>query len=258
MRLTGKTVLVTGAGTGMGLEAARQLTALGNQLIMVARNKARLETEAARLPDASPFACDISDETQVAGLVDYVQRQHPELDILFLNAGVTHTYGLFGGQDAYRHAAEEMATNYLSAVRLTHAFEPLLRGRTEPAFVITTSGAALVPDISNPTYSATKAALHSYVQSMRLTLARRQSPIMVFEILAPLVDSPFAAAVHAPGKLPPAQVIAEVIEALGHDVLEIRPGPAEQLYQLFLQSPEQALEAINAMTNADGNVRTDS
>jgi len=93
---------------------------------------------------------------------------------------------------------------------------------------------------------------------MRLTLPRRQSPIKVFEIFAPLVDSPFAAAVNAPGKLPPAQVIAEVIEALGNDVLEIRPGPAEQLYQLFLQSPEQALEAINAMTNADGNVRTDS
>src|SRR5580692_12780308 len=89
MRLTGKTVLVTGAGTGMGLEAARQLTALGNRVIMVARNKARLETEAARLQDASPFACDISEESQVAGLVDYVRQYHPELDILLLNAGVT-------------------------------------------------------------------------------------------------------------------------------------------------------------------------
>ena len=251
MRLTGKTVLVTGAGTGMGLEAAKQLTALGNRVIMVARNKARLESEAASLHNATPFACDISEESQVAGLFDHVQQHHPELDMLLLNAGVTHTYGLFGAQDAYWHAAIEVATNYLSTVRLTHVFEPLLSGKTEPAFVITTSGAALVPDISNPTYSATKAALHSYVQSMRLTLQRRQSPIKVFEILAPLVDSPFAAAVNAPGKLPPAQVVAEVIEALGNDVLEIRPGPAEHLYQLFLQSPEQALQAINAMTNAD-------
>ena len=143
----------------MGLEAARQLTALvSNQVIMVARNKARLETEAASLQGASPFACDISDESQVAGLVDYVQQEHPELGMLLLNAGVTHTYGLFGAEDAYQHAANEVATNYFSAVRLTHAFEPLLRGKTEPAFVITTSGVALVPDISNPTYSATKAA----------------------------------------------------------------------------------------------------
>jgi uncharacterized oxidoreductase len=149
-----------------------------------------------------------------------------------------------------------MATNYLSTVRLTQVFEPLLSGKSEPAFVITTSGAALVPDISNPTYSATKAALHSYVQSMRLTLQRRNSPIKVFEILAPLVDSPFAAAVDAPEKLPPAQVVTEVIEALGNDVLEIRPGPAEQLYHLYLQSPELALEAINAMTNADGTIRS--
>jgi uncharacterized oxidoreductase len=250
--MTGKTVLVTGAGTGMGLEAAKQLTALGNRVIMVARNKARLEAEAANLQNASPFACDISEESQVAGLVDYVQQHHPELDMLLLNAGITHTYNLFGAQDAYQHAAMEVATNYLSTVRLTHMFEPLLADKTEPAFIITTSGAALVPDISNPTYGATKAALHSYVQSMRLTLQRRQSPIKVFEILAPLVDSPFAAAVNAPGKLPPAQVVAEVLEALRSDVLEIRPGPAEQLYQLFLQSPEQALEAINAMTNANG------
>jgi uncharacterized oxidoreductase len=71
-----------------------------------------------------------------------------------------------------------------------------------------------------------------------------------------VVPPPWAAAISSLGKLPPAQVIAEVIEALGNDVLEIRPGPAEQLYRLFLQSPEQALEAINAMTNADGNVRT--
>ena len=255
MRLTGKTVLVTGAGTGMGLEAAKQLTALGNRVIMVARNGARLETEAAGLHNASPYACDISDESQVAALVDYVQQHHPELDMLILNAGITHTYGLFGAQDAYQHAAIEVATNYLSTVRLTHVFEPLLRGKAEPAFVITTSGAALVPDISNPTYSATKAAMHSYVQSMRLTLQRRRSPIKVFEIFAPFVDSPFAAAVNAPGKLPAAQVVAEVIEALGTDVLEIRPGPSEQLYQLFLQSPQQALEAINAMTNADSNVR---
>ena len=72
MRMTGKTVLVTGAGTGMGLEAAKQLTALGNQVIMTARNRARLETEAASLQDASPFACDISEDSQGAGPVDYV------------------------------------------------------------------------------------------------------------------------------------------------------------------------------------------
>ena len=120
-----------------------------------------------------------------------------------------------------------MATNYLSTVRLTHVFEPLLSGKTEPAFVITTSGAALVPDISNPTYSATKAAMHSYVQSMRLTLQRRRSPIKVFEIFAPLVDSPFAAAVNAPGKLPAAQVVADGLVSRAEPLLN---GPITSLW----------------------------
>src|SRR3712207_1683895 len=63
-----------------------------------------------------------------------------------------------------------MATNYLSAVRFTQLFEPLLRDKPNAAMIITTSGVALVRDVQNPTYSATKAALHSLVLAMRFVL----------------------------------------------------------------------------------------
>src|SRR3712207_7018734 len=65
MDITGNTILITGAGTGIGLEAAKPFDQHGNRLIMVARNEDRLEREAARLKDAHPFACDISDADQV-------------------------------------------------------------------------------------------------------------------------------------------------------------------------------------------------
>ncbi|TMQ90967.1 SDR family NAD(P)-dependent oxidoreductase [Actinomadura soli] len=250
MKLNGNRILVTGAGTGMGLAAAKQLTALGNEVLMVARNEERLCREAARLENAGVFACDLSDPAQITALVEHVRENVPDLNWVFLNAGVTHTYKMFGTEDTIAFAAQEMETNYLSAVRILTLLEPVLAQQIDPAFILTTSGTALVPDISNPTYSATKAALHSLAQSARLTLQRKGSPIKVFEILAPLVDSPFAKDVPSEHKLPPADVIRDVLADIGKDVAQIHPGPTSELYRVFLQSPEEALDLINGMTNA--------
>jgi uncharacterized oxidoreductase len=250
MQTTGNTILITGAGTGMGLEAAKQFSQRGNRIIMVARNQDRLQAEAALLENASVFACDIADRRQVDRLLRYLTESHPDLNVIFLNAGVTHTYSLFSDQDAFEHAQEEMTVNYLSAVRLTHQLEPRLSQMPEAAMIITTSGAAMAPDISNPTYSATKAALHSLLQSMRLVLERRNSTIKVFELMAPLVDSPFAKAIHSDHKVPPAEVIAALLTGLEADELEMHPGAAEDVYQLMRTSPEQALQAVTAITNA--------
>jgi uncharacterized oxidoreductase len=186
----------------------------------------------------------------VERLLQYLAEHHPGLNIIFLNAGVTHTYSLFGEEDAFAHAQQEMTVNFLSTVRLTQELEPSLSQRPEAAMIITTSGAAMAPDISNPTYSATKAALHSLVQSMRLVLQRQQSTIKVFELMAPLVDSPFSKDVHSDHKVPPADVISALLTSLEHDDLEIRPGAAEDVYQLMRTSPEKALQAVNAITNA--------
>lgn len=250
MKLSGNTVLVTGAGTGMGLEAARRFSALGNRVVMVARNRERLEAAAAGLAGADPYACDIADPEQVAGLLSHLDQQHPQLNAVLLNAAVTHTYELFGPEDMVAHADEEMRVNYLSAVRLAQALEPRLARRPAAALILTTSGAALAPDISNPTYSATKAALHSLAQSMRLVLQRRGSSIQVFELMAPLVDSPFAKDVHSDQKVSPSFVIDALLTGLEQDRLEIRPGLTEDLYQLLRRSPEDALATVNAATNA--------
>lgn len=248
MRTTGNTILITGAGTGMGLEAARRFSKLGNTVLMVARNRERLEAEAANLEHADTFACDITDKQQVEQLLAHIDEHHPQLNVAFLNAGVTNGYQLFGGEDAVAHAQEEMTTNFISAVRLTHALEPRLARTPEAAMIITTSGAAFVPDVGNPTYSATKAALHSYVQSMRLVLQRKNSSVRVFDLMAPLVDSPFADHVHSDKKVAPSEVITALIKGLEDNELELRVGLTEDLYQLLRKSPEEALKIGNALT----------
>ncbi|WP_329459859.1 SDR family oxidoreductase [Streptomyces sp. NBC_01497] len=248
MKTTGRKVLITGAGTGMGLEAAKRFSDLGSRVIMVARNADRLRTEAARLPGAIAFPGDISNEEQVARLVKSVVAEHPDLDTVLLNAGVTHTYKLFGMEDAPAHAEVEMRTNYLSAVRLIDGFVPLLRRQADPALIVTTSGVAFAPDITNPTYSATKAALHSLTQSVRLQLERDGSPVSVFEFMAPLVDSPFSAAVISEQKVSASDAVAELFDALERDEFELHAGLTKDIYEALRSSSDAAVRAVNAAT----------
>jgi uncharacterized oxidoreductase len=250
MRTTGNTILITGGGTGMGLAAAKAFSERGNKVIMVARNEERLRAEAARLRDADPVACDISDAGQVDALMKHVAAEHPDLNMLFLNAGVTHTYRLFDREDMYAHARQEMEINYLSVIRLTQRFEPILAGRPDPAIIITTSGVIYAPDVTNPTYSASKAALHSFIQSARFLLEKKGSKIKLFELIAPLVDTRFAAEVQSDEKVSPASVIHELLAGLEADRLDIRPGMADDFYRAWRESPEKAFDLAVSATGA--------
>ncbi|MBB4001222.1 SDR family oxidoreductase [Aurantimonas endophytica] len=250
MNISGNTILITGAGTGMGLIAAKVLAARGNRVIMVARDAERLRREAEALPGTLAYACDIADAGQVDGLLDWVRGNAPELNVLFLNAGVTHTYRLFDGTDAARNARLEMLVNFVSAVDLTHRFLPLLESRPNPALIVTTSGVVYAPDTTNPTYSATKAALHSYVQSMRYRLKQVDSPVRLFELVSPLVDTPFASGVKSDAKAKPETVIAELLRALEEDTFDIRPGSSQALYEAWRADPEKAAAMVNEVTGA--------
>lgn len=248
MKLGGHKVLITGAGTGMGLEAARRFTAAGSTVIMVARNETRLRSEAEPLAHAIPFTCDVTDEQQVAALLQFLDAEHPDLDVVLLNAGVTHTYRLFRGEDTLARAELEMRTNYLSAIRLIEALTPTLERQADPALIITTSGVAFAPDITNPTYSASKAALHSLTQAVRLQLQRDGFKLKVFEFLAPLVDSPFSAGVRSDQKMPARTAVDELMAGLERDELELLVGGSRQAYEALRESPDAAVQAINAAT----------
>lgn len=248
MKTTGNTILITGGGTGIGLEAARLLSHKGNTVIMVARNEERLKHEADQLPNAVPIVCDIADPTALRSLVLRVQHDHKDLNMILLNAGVAVHYDLLGPDDAYETSRQEMLTNYHSAVYLTQAFEPLLADKPAAAMLITTSGVALVPDLMHPTYSATKAALHSLVFSLRQVLETKKSSIKVFEIMLPLVDTEFAKAVSSTNKMASAEAAAHIVDGLERDTYEMHIGSVADLYETYLKSPQKAMKVVNAMT----------
>jgi uncharacterized oxidoreductase len=250
MNTSGNTILITGAGTGMGLAAVKAFSERGNTVVMVARNEARLREEAAKLKNVDPFACDISDANQVERLLDHVGKAHPDLNWLFLNAGVTNTYELFSEESMIDHARDEMTVNYLSTVHLTERFVPVIAAKPNPAMIITTSGVIYAPDVTNPTYSATKAALHSFIQSARHVLAKKGSPIKWFELVAPLVDSQFAAGVRSDLKASPESVIEDLIRGIEANEIEIRPGLSNEIYQAWREDPEKAFATTCAAVGA--------
>ncbi|MEQ3553926.1 SDR family NAD(P)-dependent oxidoreductase [Pseudonocardia nematodicida] len=249
MTITDRTILITGAGTGMGLEAARRFSELGNRVLMVARNAERLRNEAEKLPGAVALPCDISDEAAVTDLVERVRADHPELSMIFLNAGITTGHPLFAAEDPLEAARAEMETNYFATIRLTHALFPVLVARPAATIIITTSGVAFAPDLVNPTYSATKAALHSYTQSIRLQMQRQGTGhVRVVELMAPLVDAPFSSNVHSAQKVSPASVITALIDGLAGDQDELHVGVVSDIFDALRRSSADALAAVNGVT----------
>lgn len=244
MKTTLNTVLITGGSAGIGFEIAKQFSASGNHVIITGRNTERLQQAAAQLSNVTAIACDVSKEEDVKHLVEIINRDFPNLNILVNNAGKAHLYKLTSNADAFTKAGEEMLTNYLSVIRLTGQLLPVLSEQPEAAIVTVSSIAVFAPNEVLPGYSASKAALHSYSRALRHTLSQSTS-IKVFELMPPLVNTEFSQAIGGSRGIPPSEVASALLHAMENNQYEIHVGQTEQLYQLYLKSPEEALAALN-------------
>lgn len=241
MKTSGNTVLITGGSAGIGLEIAKLLSAQGNQVIITGRDPERLARAAAQLHNATAIVSDVSKQADINALVKTLTRDFPRLNLVINNAGRAFAYRLSGNAGAFEKAADEMLTNYLSVAGLTEQLLPLLTRQETAGIVNVTSIVAFAPFAGTPTYGASKAALHSYTQSLRITFPA----LHVFELMPPLVNTDFSQEIGGSNGIPPQQVAAEFLTALEHDQYEIHVGGTEAIYQLMLSSPEAALAAIN-------------
>lgn len=243
MKTSGNTVLITGGSAGIGLAIAQLLVDKGNHVIITGRNKERLENAASRLKNATPIVSDVTSERDAAKLAQILREDFPQLNMVINNAGQAFYYRLEKEANAFEKAAEEMLTNYLAVVNLNEKLLPLLEQRAAAAIVNVSSIVALTPGSRLPTYAASKAALHSYTQSLRHSL--KHSGIKVFELMPPLVNTEFSREIGGESGIPPAQVAQEFIEAWANDAYEIHVGDTQKIYELQLSSPEAAFAAMN-------------
>ncbi|PSL46511.1 putative oxidoreductase [Chitinophaga niastensis] len=243
MKISGNTVLITGGSAGIGLEIARLLSH-NNHVIITGRDPERLAQAAKQLKNVTAIVCDVTKEKEVNKLVKSLQDDFLQLNMLINNAGRAFVYRLSASANAFEKATDEMLTNYFAIISLTEKLLPLLSQQTEAAIVNVSSIVALVPSARTPTYAASKAALHSYTQTLRLTLAPQKN-ISVFELMPPLVNTDFSQEIDGHRGIPAKEVAECLLNALEKNDYEIHVGQTAQIYQLLQSSPANALLAMN-------------
>ncbi|MET1057225.1 MAG: SDR family NAD(P)-dependent oxidoreductase [Pedobacter sp.] len=243
MNLTKNTVLIAGGSAGIGFEIAKLLIEKGNHVIITGRDQARLDAAALKLKDATPIAFDVTKEEEVDELVERLKADFPALNILINNAGLGNSYDLVSGNRAWEKAEAEMQTNYISVLRLTEKLLPHLRNQAAAAVVNVSSIVAIAPSLRTPTYSVSKAAVHSYTELLRLALW--DTSVKVFELMPPLVNTEFSKEIGGENGIPATQVAEDLIAALEQDTYEIHVGQTAYIYELSQTSRAEALEAMN-------------
>jgi len=243
MNTTNNTVLISGGTAGIGFEIARLFSANGSKVIITGRDKERLDNAVAQLQNTTGILSDVSNAADVDKLVATIKQDHPELNIVINNAGRAQLYDLTKTENVFDIAQDEMLTNYLAVIRLNEKLLPVLAAQKEAAIVNVSSVVAIVPG-SLATYSASKAALHSYTLSLRFSLADRPN-VKVFELMPPLVNTEFSQAIGGSKGIAPSVVAADLLQALADDVYEIHVGNTQAIYDLYLKSPADAFAALN-------------
>ncbi|KAJ4359490.1 uncharacterized protein N0V89_000044 [Didymosphaeria variabile] len=195
-------VLIIGATSGIGLAYAEKTVQDGKQAIIVGRRKENLDEFVSKHGSdrAFPIVFDITDLQGIPKFADDVTKKHPDLDCVIINSGIQRGFNFAKPETVDLSLLEmEFTTNYTSYIHLTKAFIPFLQKQDkETALVYTSSGLALVPLMSRPNYSATKAALHHFVLSLREQLKDGPGQIKVVEIFPPAVQTELHDAKHQP------------------------------------------------------------
>jgi uncharacterized oxidoreductase len=185
MNFTNRKILITGGNSGIGQALAEALQTKGNTVVITGRNQESLEAMLARHPDMAGYRLDVTDTASLTAFSERLLAEHPDLDAVILNAGIMEAEDYTADTVNTDVAMRTIATNLIAPIHLAAALLPHLRKRSQAALITVSSGLAFVPRAQNPTYSASKAAIHSWTQSLRHQM--RGTSVAVHEIAPPLV-----------------------------------------------------------------------
>jgi uncharacterized oxidoreductase len=220
MNLTGNTILITGGGSGIGRALAEQFHALGNHVVIAGRRKQALDETTAANPGMKSLQLDIESPAAIRAFAAQVTADFPALNVLINNAGIMRPEKLLAQPAGLGDAEATVTTNLLGPIRLTAALLAHLQKQPRSTIVNVSSGLAFVPLALTPTYCATKAAVHSYTQSLRYQLKATNTEVL--ELVPPYVATNLMSGADDPRAMPLVKYIAEVME-----ILKTQPTPAE-------------------------------
>ena len=238
MKLTARTILVTGGSTGIGLAFALKFVELGNEVIVTGRRQAVLDNVKAKHPKLHTVQSDVAEPAQITALAARVKAEFPRLDVLMNNAGIMQYKNLKAPAADLAGLTAEMNINVGGVIGMTSAFIDILTANTGTVINVS-SALAFVPLPAAPIYSATKAAIHSYTQSLRFQL--EQTGVEVIELMPPAVKTDLVADI-AEGDgitlMTTGELVKQSFASFKAGALEIRPGQAKQLALLRRLAPD--------------------
>lgn len=185
MDISGNTIFIPGATSGIGLALALALRDRGNAVIVGGRRTGLLDEIAAANPGLDTVTIDTADPASIAAAAEQVLAKHPDLNVLVTMAGVMRIEDWRSPETFLASAEEVVTTNVLGPIRLIAAFVEHLRRRGNATLVTVSSGLAFVPLRVTPSYNASKAAVHMLSESIRLNLAG--TGVRVLELVPPAV-----------------------------------------------------------------------
>jgi uncharacterized oxidoreductase len=225
MKPSGNTILITGGGSGIGRGLAEAFHKLGNKVIIAGRRKQLLDETVAANPGMASATLNIEDAASIRAFAQQLTADFPALNVVIHNAGIMRPENVT--QSSETADAEAMiATNLLGPIRLTAALLPHLQQQPHATIMTVSSGLAFIPMAITPTYNATKAAIHSWTQSLRYQL--KSTNIEVVELVPPYVQTELMGSGQAadPRAMPLKDYLAETIE-----IIKTQPHATEVLVE---------------------------
>jgi NAD(P)-dependent dehydrogenase (short-subunit alcohol dehydrogenase family) len=245
MKLQGKTALITGGNSGIGLATAQLFLAEGARVAITGRNKSTLDAAAKELgPNALVFRADVSDSRTQETVFAEIKEQFGHLDVVFANAGI----GVFApiAETSDELFSEVLRTNLTGVFLTIKSALPLMR--TGGSIILNGSIAESVGFPGSGAYAASKGGMHSMARAM----APELSPLGIrINVIAP---GPIKTPIQERTSLPPEQMEA-ILKLLQSTIPLGRLGAAEEVAKvvLFLASDDSSFVNV-AEIAVDGGV----
>jgi uncharacterized oxidoreductase len=226
MKLRGNTIFITGGGSGIGRSLAEAFHKQGNKVIISGRRKGHLAKTVEASPGIEAIELDVADPASIYRAAGELIAKHPTLNVLINNAGIMQIDDASGDIDD-ELITSTIATNLMGPIRLTGALIEHLKRQESAAVILVSSVLGFTPMALTAVYSSTKAALHSYAQSLRFRL--RHSSVSVLEIIPPWVRTELLNSSEEPRAMPLDEFLQGTMEALATDANEIMVPQAKFL-----------------------------